>query len=225
MTQLPISTCLWLGRYEKQLLKLCSLLRGSLQYSLLYRGSHIWFSHLYNHLVFWSSAVKGSEVLIGRSLVKSYKKHSNFLLSSVMLMLFTEQHLRSPKSQRSKIYHLHLHYHYCAWTSHIDIPILAVSGNFVAMATAKLATSLIAFQAFMHMSITYRPSYPHTDAGTRSSVVERPNRKVVDSSPIRSHRGFFFLHRSLCHSPNDILLHLNHAAEIYHFHLHHYCCT
>ena len=189
------------------------------------RSSHIWFSHLYNHLVFWSSAVKGSEVLIGRSKVKSYKKHSNFLLSSVMLMLFTEQHLRSPKSQRSKIYHLHLHYHYCAWTSHIDIPILAVSGNFVAMATAKLATSLIAFQAFMHMSITYRPSYPHTDAGTRSSVVERPNRKVVDSSPIRSHRGFFFLHRSLCHSPNDILLHLNHAAEIYHFHLHHYCCT
>lgn len=140
-------------------------------------------------------------------------------------MLFTEQHLRSPKSQRSKICHLHLNYHYCAWTSHIDIPILAVSGNFVAMATAKLATSLIAFQAFMHMSITYRPSYPHTDAGTRSSVVERPNRKVVDSSPIRSHRGFFFLHRSLCHSPNDILLHLNHAAEIYHFHLHHYCCT
>ena len=80
------------------------------------------------------------------------------------------------------------------------------------MATAKLATSLMAFQAFMRMSITYRHSYPHTDAGTRSSAVERPNRKVVDWSPIRNHRGFFFLRQSLCHSPNDILLHLNHAA-------------
>ena len=131
-----------------------------------------------------------------------------------MLMLFTEQHLRSPKSQRPTLKNL---------PSSFTLSLLRINITYrhsyprsirelCRHATAKLATSLRAFQTFMHISITYRPSYPHTDAGTRSSVVERPNRKVVDSSPIRSHRGFFFLRQSLCHSPNDILLHLNHAA-------------